>query len=152
MRVCHLACSKAQLADNGSPLFKSCNAVAGQMPNSRSGGRLKCIEIENGCLSSRMPGNPAKTAALWSDDSFVGFEGYSTLFVSIVLTVVINLLPMIFPKSSARVERTVHKKITDSIERRERGNQPSLHYSWGDLRIWLLCFYSVFLRWIQGQS
>ena len=39
------------------------------------------------------------------------------------MTIVLNILPMLFPKASEKVERKIHEKMSESISRQDEGRQ-----------------------------
>lgn len=47
-----------------------------------------------------------------------------SLIGSVILTVLFNLLPLLFPKTARKAERRVHAKMGEAIERAERGEGP----------------------------
>ncbi len=50
---------------------------------------------------------------------------------SIVLTILVNAIPRLFPKQTRQIERNVHEKIEQALsedeDRRQQGQRPRVH-------------------------
>lgn len=51
---------------------------------------------------------------------------------SVVLTIIVNILPIIFPKTSQKAQAQIHKKMSEKIDQVERGEAPRVQFffSW----------------------
>ncbi len=48
----------------------------------------------------------------------------TSVIASIVLTVLINVIPLFFPKSTQRVEKRIHDKLEETMRDQEAGRGP----------------------------
>ncbi len=55
-----------------------------------------------------------------------------SIIASVLLTALINILPLFFPKATQKAERRMHEMISESIERDEQGQRPrvKVFFSW----------------------
>jgi len=50
----------------------------------------------------------------------------TSLIASVVLTVLINVVPMFFPKSTQKVEKRIHDKLEQAMRDTEEGRGPKV--------------------------
>lgn len=48
----------------------------------------------------------------------------TSLIASVVLTLLINIVPLFFPKSTQRVEKRIHDKLEEAMRDKEAGRGP----------------------------